>query len=650
MSFKDLKKYFIKKDFKEDIGPDEIILDAEAIKGAEADEGSFDFTQGGSLERKLEVPINPKIFVLFFGLIVLVFSVFLIRAAELELFKGKKFQFLAERNRIHFSAFPARRGIIYDRFGTPLVKNIPSFDVLIDPLKLPKRQTEINILADKLSQIFDLSVDELKKELEMSLKSKFFQESLLIANIDHQKLLRLEPELKNLSGISIRKDASREYILAPYFSHINGYMGKIAPEDKEKHSDYALTEKIGRSGLEAQYEKVLRGSPGHTETEVNALGQEERVLNVEQPVAGQGLWLSVDGDLQKFLYEQLNSLDRRAIGVAVDPRNGQVLALVSLPSFDNNIFSKPISYEDFQKIINDPEKPLINRVISGEYPPGSTIKPFVAAAALEEKVVNFSTKINDAAGEIVIGDYRFGDWKVHGVTDIIKAIAESCNVFFYYLGGGYGEFQGLGIERIDKYLNFFGFNHSTGIDLPGERDGLVPNEKWKQDNKKEKWYIGDTYHIAIGQGDLLVTPIQLAMATAAVANNGILYQPQIVDKIVDSDKNTVEDIKPEILNKDFISPQNISIVREGMRQAVVAGSARSLSDLPVKVAGKTGTAQFGPLTLFRTHAWFTAFAPYDDPEIVLVILVEGGGEGSSIAVPIAKEVLSWYFHKIRTKI
>lgn len=642
MPFMDLEKYHIKKTFKENIEPDEIMLDAQAIRNADSGDSPFDLIQDGPPEKKLEVSIDPKIFLLFFWIIFLCFSVFFVRAAELEIFKGKKFQLLAEKNRIRFLNIPARRGIIYDRFGTQLVKNIPSFDVVIDPIRLPKERSEINFLANKLSQILDFSADDIQREVMAALKDKTLQESLLLANIDYQKILTLEPELKNLPGVSIRKDATREYVLSPYFAHILGYMRKISVEDKEKYLDYSLTEKIGKSGLEAQYEKIMRGSPGYKEIEINAFGQERRVLNTKQPVAGKGLWLSIDGGLQKFLYEQLNSLNQKAIGLALDPRNGNILALVSLPSFDNNIFSKPISREDFEKIINNQENPLINRAINGEYPPGSTIKPFLAAAGLEENLINSSTKINDSAGEIVIGNYRFGDWKVHGITDVIKAIAESCDVFFYYLGGGYGGFEGLGIDRISKYLDSFGFGHSSGIDLPNEKSGLVPSIKWKQDNKKEKWYIGDTYHVSIGQGDLLVTPLQLAMATAVIANGGILYQPQIVDRIIDQDKNTIEDTKPRILNKDFIDSENLSLIREGMRQTIVSGTAYSLSSLPIKAAGKTGTAQFGAGGL-KAHAWFTVFAPYNNPEIVLVILVEGGGEGSSTAVPVAKEVLKWYF-------
>ena len=635
MDLGDQQKYYIKTHFKENIEPEEIILDAEKIKGAEFDDYP--------LERKLEVPINSEIFIWFFIIICLVFVIFLARDVQLQVIEGNKYQQLAENNRIRLQTIPANRGIIYDRFGEALVRNIPSFNVIIDSSNLPRKQGELTILAAKLSKILDFPEEDIQKELKNSLRLRFFQKEILLADIDHQKMLTLETELKNLPGIEIEQDIAREYIWGPSFAHVLGYMGKIASDEIEKYRDYSLTEKIGKSGLEAQYEKVLHGSSGYREIEVDALGREKQSLGTKLPVNGLGLKLSIDNGLQKYLYEQLSALKQEAVGVALDPRNGQILAMVSLPSFDNNIFSKAISNKDFQLLINTPNKPLLNRVISGEYPPGSTIKPLLATAGLEEGIITRSTVINDSNGEIFVGSFRFGDWKIHGLTDIIKAIAESCDVFFYYVGGGYGDFKGLGIEKISQYFKMYGFGSLTGVDLLGEKNGLVPSSQWKQDAKKEKWYIGDTYHTSIGQGDLLVTPLQLAVATAAIANGGTLYRPYLVDSIIDQNKKVIEKIQLKVLNKNFISAKNISIVRQGMRQVVVSGTARSLSALPVAVAGKTGTAEFG--SGGQTHAWFTAFAPYENPQITLVILVEGGGEGSSAAVPIAREVLKWYFNR-----
>ncbi|MCK4525480.1 MAG: penicillin-binding protein 2, partial [Candidatus Andersenbacteria bacterium] len=246
-----------------------------------------------------------------------------------------------------------------------------------------------------------------------------------------------------------------------------------------------------------------------------------------------------------------------------------------------------------------------------------------------------------ASGAIYIGSYRYPDWKAHGLVDLTKAIAQSCNVYFYTVGGGYGNIEGLGIDRIKKYANLFGLGNMLGIDLPGEKTGLIPDRQWKKDIKDERWYIGDTYHVSIGQGDVLATPLQIASYTAAIANGGKLFQPQIVDKIIDSDGNIVEDIDPKIIRENFIDLENIEWVQKGMRENVVSGSGISLSSLPVEAAGKTGTAQYYGNK--KTHAWYIAYAPYDDPEIALAIIIEGGGEGHAAAVPVAKEVLEWYF-------
>jgi len=336
--------------------------------------------------------------------------------------------------------------------------------------------------------------------------------------------------------------------------------------------------------------------------------------------------------------------------LAIDPRNGGILALVSIPSFDNNLFAQGISKKELTDLEKDPNEPFLNRALLGQYPPGSVIKPLIAAAALEEKIISPYQSINCTGAITIFNEYnpeivyRFPDWKTHGLTNIIKAIAQSCNVFFYTVGGGYNDIEGLGVDRIKKYLEYFGLGEETGIDLPNEEKGLIPDEEWKKMAKQgEEWYLGDTYHLSIGQGDILVTPLQMAMALSSIANGGILYQPQITDKIIDLDGNLVKNISTKIIKKDFINLDNIKVVQEGMRQAVIDGSAVSLSSLSIDVAGKTGTAQFG--NKGETHAWFIGYAPYENPEIVIAVLVEAGGEGHKSAVPVAKEILKWYFSK-----
>ncbi len=316
--------------------------------------------------------------------------------------------------------------------------------------------------------------------------------------------------------------------------------------------------------------------------------------------------------------------------------------MVNYPGYDNNLFSTGISQTDYSSLLDDELKPLFNRAVSGEYPSGSTIKPIMAAAALQEGIVDQHTSFLSQGGLWIHDLWFFPDWLAggHGSTNVIRAIAQSVNTYFYYIGGGYGEFEGLGVDRIARYLDLFGLGRVSGLDLPGEKPGLIPTPEWKQEVKDEMWYIGDTYHLAIGQGDLLVTPLQVNNYIAAIANGGTLYQPQLVKEIIEPD-NRRQVILKQVMNQDFIDSDKIEIVRRGMRETVLSGSGVALSGLSVPVAGKTGTAQWHYEK--ENHAWFVAFAPYTEPSFCLTVLIEEGGEGSKIAVLIAKQILSYWF-------
>lgn len=646
--FLDSEKYYIKRPTRETIEPEEIFLDAK--KNEEAG------LEVLPRESKLEIPIQSKLFFIFYGVIIIFLLGFLIRVAQLQFFNSDYFQSLAEKNKTRFFIFSAPRGIIYDRALKPLVRNVPSFDLMINPLELPWRPQEREELANRLSRVLDRPVEEIDEEIKriLALKKKSVQRFLLASNLNHDQILRLEAEAKDLPAVKLEENSSREYLLKEAAAHLLGFLGKLTDEEQKDHPDYFWVEKIGKNGLEKQYEYYLRGQPGYKKIEVDARGETAKILGVKEARAGLNLVLSLDGDLQNFFYEQMAKAVKpfggRGAGVAFDSRNGQLLAMVSLPSFDNNFFSQIASEKELDKIFTQANQPLFNRAISGSYPSGSVIKPFIASAALEEGIVSVNTKIDASAGQLIVPNpygpsQIFHDWKKHGWVNILQALAQSSNVFFYYMGGGYGDFKGLGIERINKYLNLFGFGQFNGIDLPQEAKGLIPNPKWKLENKNEKWYIGDTYNTSIGQGDVGVTPLQLAVATAAIANGGVLYETRVVDRIVDSDKNTITKIQPRALRSGWIGAENLQIVRKGMRQAVIEGSARFLNSLPVEVAGKTGTAEIGN---GRTQAWFIGFAPYINPKIVLVILIEEGGEGSSSAVPVAKEIWQWYFNNKNT--
>jgi penicillin-binding protein 2 len=317
--------------------------------------------------------------------------------------------------------------------------------------------------------------------------------------------------------------------------------------------------------------------------------------------------------------------------------------MVSVPYYDNNIFEGEVDSAEYSRLLQDPSLPLLNRATMGTYPPGSIIKIVTAAAGLQEGIITKNTSI-ETPQEIVIGEWKFPDWKYHtGVSNVTRAIAESNNIFFYAVGGGWDKIKGLGPDILGNYLSAFGFGAKSGVDLPSEASGLVPGPEWKESYKGEKWYLGDTYHVAIGQGDLLVTPLQMVKALSAVANGGRLLTPQLVNEVTNAEGEVIKNYSTKVERDNFISAEHISTVQQGMREAVVYGSGRILSDLPVSSAAKTGTAQF--FNNQKTHAWFECYAPYENPEIALVVLVEGGGGGYEVASPIAHEILQWYFSR-----
>jgi penicillin-binding protein 2 len=595
---------------------------------------------------KIEVPLNKKWLNSLWYLAILTLLIMGGRVFFLTVIRGSYYQEIARNNRVRAITIKAPRGKIYDRFGKVLVNNVPSLDAIIIPADLPRDAGERKNLASEISRILNLNEGEIRGIME-SLNPNSFDPALLKENLNQEESLIMAEAVDKLPGIKIEKTAIRDYVNGPIFSHLLGYEGKIKKEELKNSQGYLMTDYIGKEGIEKSYEKYLRGAYGATRVEVDSLGNVKKELDTTEPQPGNDLILNVDSELQNKIYEVLNNVldktgTRTAAAVAINPQNGEVLASVSLPSYDNNLFTKGITSQKYTELINNSDSPLFNRAISGEYPPGSTLKPLIASAALSEGTINEETTV-DCNGGISIGSYHFGDWKAHGGgIDVRKAIAESCDVFFYSVGGGYNNIEGLGMNRMKKYENLFGLGEKTGIDIPGESDGLIPDEQWKIDKIGEKWYIGDSYHSAIGQGFITLTPLQLVNYISAIANGGTLYRPQIVSQIKKLDGEII-DKSPEVVRSKFISSNIINVVREGMRETITSGTAQSLNNLPVAVAGKTGTAQFGSEN--KTHAWFVSFAPYDNPKIALVILVEGGGEGSSSAVPATKEIYDWYFNR-----
>ncbi len=595
----------------------------------------------------LTTSIKPRrlrvgfVFALSMGLL------FLGRSAQLQVFHGEQYQALSSENKERVELLVPSRGLIWDRRGEPLAWNEPTFVLTMTSADLPQNPQERTQLFEIVAGLIGAQPTDL--DLLLSQSSGRPYDAIPIADdLPYESAIRLAIEVSDLPGFSLTTRTKRLYTLsAPSLSHVLGYTGSLSQTDFDEHKGegYRLIDSIGKIGIERQYEKFLRGIPGKLTYEVDALGQKRLILSKEEPVLGSNLTLSIDIEFQKYIETQLQATFERVGAsrgsvVALDPQTGAVHALVSLPAYEGNEFSEGISNERYTSLIEDEDQPLFFRALSGEFPSGSTFKPIVAYAALAEGIVSEHTSFVSSGG-LRIGQWFFPDWKAggHGVTDVRRAISESVNTYFYIVGGGFDTVTGLGVERIVDYAQRFGFGNPTGIDLPHEADGFLPSKQWKEDIKGERWYVGDTYHLAIGQGDFLTTPLQMAVATAVIANGGKKITPYVVDSADGLGTPWLAHTPPtDIADLDSYA---LSIVRQGMRQTVTQGSARSLSTLSETVAGKTGTAQTPGDRPY--HSWFTGFAPYDDPSMALVVLIEEGGESNDAAVPLARQILDWWF-------
>lgn len=620
--------------------------------------GSIDPQQTNTFGEHLDTTISQKKSRLVFIALMIGFSILLIRLFFLQVIQGNNWRAIADGNRIRIEYVSAPRGIIFDHNNQILVKNVPNFIITITPANLPKDLEQQSITLAKAAHIIQIPEDQLHQQLNEH-KKKFYSQPLVIKSfIPYEEALTLATKLTNLPGIALKVQPSRDYTDTLALSHLLGYLGKVTPKDLETKSEeisneYLLSDVLGKAGLELYYEDILRGHKGKQQIEVNPQGNQIEVLAKEDPIPGNNIVLAMDENLQRNLYDGLEQVSEKlktpgGAAVAMDPRTGKILALVSYPGFDANFFTKGIDQATYETLINDERKPLFNKAVLGEYPSGSTFKLVIAAAALEEGVVTPETTVN-STGSVRINQSIFKDYKSggHGITDMRKALAESVNTYFYYAGGGYYNPDtntidgGLGIDRIDQYAQLFGLSSPLGIDLPNEASGFLPSREWKETVKGETWHIGDTYNTSIGQGDVLVTPLQVAAYTSVIANGGTLYQPELVQYTTNQAGEVQSSTQPQVINTGFISPENIRVVQEGMRQAVTDGSARRMGTLPVTSAAKTGTAQIAGTEL--THAWFTMYAPYENPEIALTVLVEKGGEGSDTALTVAKQALEEYF-------
>ncbi len=638
----------IKISRKEDIEPHEIFYDrvSEKSNGAPDDKNKF------------EAPADPRLLRLPLFLTAVFFAAVLARAGYLQAVEGADLLRQAQRNQYIFNKIQSDRGVIYDAGFNPLAKNFSAFDLRCAGAALPNNEAEKKKIIDSLAQITGVQPQTLLAAIDAG-------KNPVLENLDHQSLIVLEARVNDFPGCAVISRPIREYAAGAGLSHLLGYMGKINPEEWQSNAEvYSINDYIGRAGLEKSYEAVLRKDPGKLRVERDARGNVISQEVTSPPESGDSIQLWLDGELQQKIHDtmarQLQSLGlKKGAAIALNPQNGGVLAMVSFPEYDNNAFAAADG-QTVQSLFDDKDNPLFNRAVSGRYLTGSTIKPFIAAAALQEGIIVADKNIN-CQGKITVQNqynpdivYHFNDNRTHGATNMYKAIAESCNVYFYTIGGGFEGQKGLGPTRIKNYLEQFGWGEISGIDLPGEVAGFIPDAAWKKERfagtQDQNWTDGNTYWLSIGQEFIGITPLEVANGYAAIANGGTLYRPQMVKNVVDARKNIIEEKKPEVIRDNFIDVKHLTAVREGMRFAVNGAgapnaSALTLNQLGIPMGAKTGTAQLrkGPDGKDLLNAWVAVFAPYENPEIVLLLMAEEVREGTVAVLPVAKEVLGWYF-------
>ncbi|HYA13132.1 MAG TPA: penicillin-binding protein 2, partial [Syntrophales bacterium] len=495
---------------------------------------------------------------------------------------------------------------------------------------------------------------ELSTDIPPLGKRRWFPPVKLEKNISMEKLAIVEAHASDLPGVTVEVVPTRKYVGGEMTAHIIGYTGEISPDELKRDTDGDLSvgDIVGKDGLEKYLDQYLKGKSGAEQVEVNVLGKEVKVIGKIEPVSGYNVVLAIDSFLQKTAWDALK--DKAGSVVVMNPRDGAVLALVSSPSFDPNLFNGGISFEDWDNLSNNPSHPMGNRAISGQYPPGSTYKLIVAAAALEEGLITPETSFN-CNGAFELGNRTYKCWQKHGHgrVNLHRAIVESCDVYFYNVG------KLVGVDKLAEYARGFGLGQLTGIDLPREKSGLIPTKEWKQSRYGETWQMGETVSISIGQGFDLVTPIQLVNAYSALANGGTLYKPRIVKRIETADGRVLKTFEPEQKGRIPISKKNMDILTYAFWGVVneKGGTGYALKRKEEDVCGKTGTAQVvgmpdsdkarkrGLSAKFRDHALFVCFAPYKNPEIAIAVIAENAGHGGSAAAPIARRIIDAYFER-----
>lgn len=579
--------------------------------------------------------------------VIFVFSLLFLRLMYLQLIKGEEFRRLSKTNCVRLKSIKSSRGLIYDRNNALLVDNRPAFDltIVLEDAK-PLRET-----VSRLAELIGEPYENLMENIERAGKSALYKPLTLKRDITRDQLAIVEAHQFDLPGIHIDIEPTRHYIYKKAAAHLLGYLGQVNRKELESgvYPNLRSGDAIGRYGVEKSFESFLQGKRGGRQVEVDVNGRVIKVLKTVEPVSGKNLHLTLDLKLQKRAEELLSGQDGAV--VAVDPSNGDVLVMASNPSFDQNDFIGGISTKKWRALMDDPGRPMNNKAIQAEYPPASTYKILTAFAGLEEKVID-KHSTSYCPGFYKFGNRRYQCWHRHGhgEVDVVDAMAQSCDVFFYQAG------EKLGVDTLAQYAFGSGLGSPSGIKLAHERDGLIPTAAWKKKRFKEPWQAGETLSISIGQGFNLVTPLQMAVFVAAVGNGGTLYKPRIVKSIRDSKGGIIKAIEPEIRGGLPVSKENLDLVKEGLLKAVHGerGTARKIRIKGLEIAGKTGTAQvfsrkagekFENEKLRRTlqdHAWFVCYAPAENPKIAISVIIEHGEHGSSAAAPIASDLIGVY--------
>lgn len=591
-------------------------------------------------------------------IVVLVFfAIIVLRLWSLQITNGKEYENRAYSNRVRVREAIAPRGHILDRNGREIVTNRPSFNVVL----IQEDSHDVSDVLDRLAPVLDVDVSQLWEKIREASGTPKYLPIRLKEDIDWKTLAYLENHNQEFSGVRIEVQPVRVYHYGNFAANTLGYLGSISKKELAKvdREIYSGGDLIGKRGLERLRESDLRGEKGHNYSEVNARGFEQQLLKSIEPLPGREITLTLDTELQQIAESYMEAGEKAGAVVAMEVNSGRLLTVVSAPSIHIEDFVGGISYKNWQALLDNPRHPLLNKVIQGIYPPGSTYKMVTALAGLAKGAIDENTVF------YCPGFYRFGNrtyrcWKHsgHGPVNLEKAISQSCDVYFYQVG------QRVGVDALAEFAQKLGLGKKTGVEMEHEKSGLTPTKEWKLKNRKKKWQEGETLSVAIGQGFNLVTPLQMCVMTATLANGGLVYRPQLVEKVVDPEGNVVESFKPDLMRRVEGLDRYLRLIRAGMEEVVHGkrGTARRVAIEGLRIGGKTGTAQVVKLAQYRhlkeedipykyrDHAWFTCFAPAENPEIAVTVLVEHGLHGGSGAGPIAKAIMKEYFrNKLKTE-